>query len=135
MARIPVTELHRLMQGDEAPLILDTRSASQRDASGWIPGATTSADAQTASAARDRTVIVYCDCPNEASAALLALDLRRRGFRDVRPLAGGFSAWRAEGYDITSPMPLPFAATLPANASDAPLAAATDHSDVADSST
>jgi membrane protein DedA with SNARE-associated domain/rhodanese-related sulfurtransferase len=103
MARIPVTELHRLMQGDVAPVILDTRSASQREASGWIPGATTSREAPQVSDARDRTVIVYCDCPNEASAALLALELRRRGFRDVRPLAGGFSAWRAEGYDIAVP--------------------------------
>jgi rhodanese-related sulfurtransferase len=115
------------MQGDEAPVILDTRSASQRDASGWIPGATTSRDAPAVAVARDRTVIVYCDCPNEASAALLALDLRRRGFRDVRPLAGGFSAWRAEGYDITGPTLI--AATAPDAGSDS-----STHSDVAGSS-
>jgi 3-mercaptopyruvate sulfurtransferase SseA len=42
-------------------------------------------------------VIVYCDCPNEISAAVLAHALRARGFRKVRPLAGGFDAWRAEG--------------------------------------
>ncbi|WP_394539686.1 rhodanese-like domain-containing protein [Lysobacter enzymogenes] len=41
---------------------------------------------------RREEVIVYCDCPSEASAATLARELRRRGFKRVRPLAGGFEA-------------------------------------------
>jgi rhodanese-related sulfurtransferase len=45
-------------------------------------------------------VIVYCDCPNEASAALLARELKKRGFGRVRPLAGGFHAWQAEGHEV-----------------------------------
>lgn len=45
-------------------------------------------------------VIVYCDCPNEASAATLARELKRRGFGRVRPLAGGFVAWQASGYEV-----------------------------------
>jgi len=31
----------------------------------------------------------------------VALILRRRGIERVRPLAGGFRAWRALGYPIT----------------------------------
>ena len=34
-------------------------------------------------------VIVYCDCPNEASAAVIAKKLMRAGFKRVRPLGGG----------------------------------------------
>jgi rhodanese-related sulfurtransferase len=45
-------------------------------------------------------VIVYCDCPNEASAAKVARELKQRGFKRVRPLAGGFEAWQALGLPI-----------------------------------
>jgi 3-mercaptopyruvate sulfurtransferase SseA len=40
---------------------------------------------------------VYCACPNDASAALVARKLMQRGFRRVRPLHGGIDAWRAAG--------------------------------------
>ena len=42
-------------------------------------------------------VVVYCDCPNDASAAVVARRLKEKGFTRVRPLAGGFDAWRLEG--------------------------------------
>ena len=42
---------------------------------------------------RDREVVVYCACPNEATAAKVALQLRAQGFRRVRPLGGGIDAW------------------------------------------
>ena len=51
----------------------------------------------------DRTgqdVIVYCDCPNEASAAVVAKKLMRVGFKRVRPLGGGIDAWIEKGYGI-----------------------------------
>lgn len=98
MARITVPELYRLLEDGNGPMILDVRSQPQRDASGWIPGAVFVASlADVALEPRDE-VIVYCDCPNEASAATLARELRRRGFKRVRPLAGGFEAWREHGH-------------------------------------
>jgi len=42
----------------------------------------------------DRDIIVYCSCPNEATAAKVALLLQRHGFTRVRPLLGGIDAWR-----------------------------------------
>jgi rhodanese-related sulfurtransferase len=45
-------------------------------------------------------VIVYCDCPNDASAAVVARKLRDRGFKRVRPLAGGIEAWQALGRPV-----------------------------------
>lgn len=53
---------------------------------------------------RDREIIAYCSCPNEASAAQVAKLLMDNGFRRVRPLHGGLDAWIAAGYpaDIVS---------------------------------
>jgi hypothetical protein len=41
---------------------------------------------------RDITVVTFCTCPSEASAALLAEELIRNGFRRVRVLTGGTAA-------------------------------------------
>jgi len=45
-------------------------------------------------------VIVYCACPNEASAALVAKQLMSRGYKKVRPLTGGIDAWIAAGHAL-----------------------------------
>jgi len=99
MARITGAELYGLIASGNAPVILDVRSAEER-ARGWIPGALFVTSVVDAPLDPRDEVIVYCDCPNEASAALLARALKKRGFGRVRPLAGGFDAWRAEGYDF-----------------------------------
>jgi rhodanese-related sulfurtransferase len=49
---------------------------------------------------RDREVISYCTCPNEASAAQVAKLLMNHGFKKVRPLQGGLDAWVAAGYSV-----------------------------------
>jgi len=40
-----------------------------------------------------REIVVYCACPNDATAVKVAMLLGRRGIRGVRPLAGGIDAW------------------------------------------
>ncbi|HEY2347130.1 MAG TPA: rhodanese-like domain-containing protein [Xanthomonadaceae bacterium] len=100
MARISPVELYAMIEASAAPVVLDVRSPARREATGWIPGAirvTTLDEARDFSASE---VIVYCDCPNEASAAVLAHELRRLGFTRVRPLAGGFEGWRAAGHPV-----------------------------------
>ena len=97
MARVSSTELAALIDSGSAPLILDVRPEVDRHRTGWIPGAVFASTPEEAMAMPHQTVVVYCDCPNEASAAVLALAIQRRGFRNVRPLAGGVSAWVAEG--------------------------------------
>jgi rhodanese-related sulfurtransferase len=42
---------------------------------------------------KDSEVVVYCSCPNEVTAARVALLLRHLGFSRVRPLLGGIDAW------------------------------------------
>ena len=47
---------------------------------------------------RDRDIILYCSCPNEVTSVRVALLLRQRGILRVRPLLGGFDAWRERNY-------------------------------------
>jgi rhodanese-related sulfurtransferase len=49
---------------------------------------------------KDREVVFYCACPNEATAAFAARKLMDRGYISVRPLRGGLDAWAAAGYEI-----------------------------------
>lgn len=49
-----------------------------------------------------RQVVLYCACPGEITSARVALALRQKGFKHVRPLAGGLKAWRDRGFPVTS---------------------------------
>lgn len=100
MSRISVDELMTLLDSGSATLILDVRSPERRAASGWIPGSVSLRDIAELQLKPGEEVIVYCDCPNDASAAVVAKKLREQGFKRVRPLAGGLEAWQASGRPI-----------------------------------
>jgi membrane protein DedA with SNARE-associated domain/rhodanese-related sulfurtransferase len=100
MARIGVDELSERLAGQDSPLVLDVRPRAVREAEGWIPGALGVDDPSRLEVAPGREVVVYCACPNEASAAVLAKRLMAQGVRRVRPLQGGIAAWRARGYTV-----------------------------------
>jgi membrane protein DedA with SNARE-associated domain/rhodanese-related sulfurtransferase len=107
MARISAQELQDLMKAGANPVVLDVRSdAARRIDSRAIPGALfvdlETADLPLAHLPADTEVIVYCTCPSEASAARVARFLMDRGYRRVRPLAGGLDAWYAEGAQVFS---------------------------------
>jgi len=107
MDRISVDELKELMLAGRAPVIVDVRSATLRRESGVIPGAVPVNDDDTvpvdATLLQDAEVVLYCACPNEASAALVARSLLKRGFKKVRPLHGGLDAWVAAGHAVEMP--------------------------------
>jgi rhodanese-related sulfurtransferase len=44
-----------------------------------------------------RSIITYCTCVHEESAARVAEMLIARGYADVHPLYGGLEAWRRAG--------------------------------------
>jgi len=104
MTRIYPNELQAMLQADTQPLIIDVRPERHRAQDGWIPGALFVSLAEPPQLPPHDQVVVYCDCPNEMSAALLSRELSRLGWRNVRPLAGGFEAWRALGHPIVSNM-------------------------------
>ncbi len=105
MARISVSELYERMLVPPAPTVVDVRSPSARTLDPRrIPGALhvplTDVDLHVKDLPRDREVILYCTCPNEATAARVAKILISRGFTRVRPLHGGLDAWVAAGYAL-----------------------------------
>ena len=59
---------------------------------------------------RDRDVVLFCTCPSEATAAKMALTLRKMGVYRVRPLRGGYDEWKRLGYPLVDiPMGDPIA--------------------------
>lgn len=106
-ARIAVDELHELMAGDPAPVILDIRSDEKRQLDPYVIPGTRFADERrldeiVAAYRPDQKVVIYCSCPNEVSAAWMAKKMMELGFRDVLPLKGGIDAWREAGKEVTT---------------------------------
>jgi len=107
MARITPEELRKKQESGEDVFIVDVRSevAVQSDPA-LIPGARHPLikDVETwqRDIPRDREVVLYCSCPNEAGAAHTALILYRRGITRVRPLLGGIDAWRELDYPVSA---------------------------------
>jgi len=84
------------------PVVIDVRSRANADIDPRrIPGALLVELAEVPAHAerlpRDREIVLYCNCPNEASAARAARVLAGLGVTRVRPLAGGLEAWAASG--------------------------------------
>jgi len=105
MDRISVDELAAMLKADGLrPFILDVRPASVRARDGIIPGAIPAhageLNPDLIKLPRDAEIVVYCSCPNEASAALAARHLKSSGFRRIRPLLGGVEAWSRAGHPI-----------------------------------
>ena len=98
--RIDVQELRALIDAGEPIELIDVRGrdANQLDQR-QIPGAVVmhldEIEAGRFVAARDRQIIVYCSCPNEASAAKAVQLLHKHGYLRARPLRGGLDAWMA----------------------------------------
>lgn len=103
MARISSEELREALQSVPGLVLLDVRTEESRASSGWIAGSIHLRDISELKADPDSEVVVYCDCPNDASAATVARKLKEKGFRKVRPLAGGISAWRNSGLPVVQP--------------------------------
>jgi rhodanese-related sulfurtransferase len=105
MARISVEELRQEIEKGAAPVIVDVRSPMAQTLDlHRIPGAVhvpvQDAARHLEKLPRDREIILYCTCPNEASAAKVARLLMNSGFRRVRPLKGGLEAWIEAGYSV-----------------------------------
>ena len=103
MDRITVDELVGLLDNEKKPILLDVRSRQAR-AGGVIPGAIAAhpEDMHTTLEHydRDTEIVVYCACPNEATAAVAANHLKKAGFKKIRPLLGGIDAWANAGHKL-----------------------------------
>lgn len=98
VARITATELRAMLDAGEDVVVVDVRTALE-SAVDAVPGALRipleDLETRQNDIPRDRDIILFCSCPNEASSARAALLLRKQGVVRVRPLYGGVDAWRA----------------------------------------
>ncbi len=105
VARVTVDELRQKLAAGESLLVVDLRSIEDvKTDPVRIPNAlhlpVLELERRLDEIPRDRDVVLYCSCPNEASSAQMALRLHQRGIKRVRPLAGGLDAWRQRNYPM-----------------------------------
>ncbi|MDX3906654.1 MAG: DedA family protein/thiosulfate sulfurtransferase GlpE [Pigmentiphaga sp.] len=94
--RLSVDELIEWEQAGRKPVLLDVRPAPAQDPlPGALPVDLHARIADLELGPPDTPIVVYCACPNEISAALLAMRLRTAGYADTWALLGGHDAWRA----------------------------------------
>jgi membrane protein DedA with SNARE-associated domain/rhodanese-related sulfurtransferase len=108
IARITPEELKGKIDAGEDVIIVDLRHALDFDAQPeTIPGALHMDAAELEEAheviPRDREIVLFCACPNEVTAARLALLLRSKGITRIRPLAEGYEGWRSRGFPMGRP--------------------------------
>ena len=104
MDRVTVDELRNLIDEKKVQALVDVRSALTQAATGRIPGARAidmkKIDEGFKDVPVEGEVIVYCACPNEATAVKVAQKLRKVGFKRIRPLLGGIDAWIEAGHEV-----------------------------------
>jgi rhodanese-related sulfurtransferase len=104
-ARLEPMNLKEMLDSGENPFIVDLRHPlDYLPDPRVLPGALRISPSQllerSAEIPRDRDIVLYCTCPSEATAAKVALELRRAGIYRVRPLRGGFEEWKKLGYPL-----------------------------------
>jgi membrane protein DedA with SNARE-associated domain/rhodanese-related sulfurtransferase len=96
LVRISPEEIVALLEEDPGLVIVDARSTLARtEDPRQLPRSILLDDGEAVDLLRDRrdqTIVTFCTCPNEASAAVLAERLIRAGFGRVRVLTGGADA-------------------------------------------
>jgi membrane protein DedA with SNARE-associated domain/rhodanese-related sulfurtransferase len=100
--RMELPELEAQMRSGTPPAIVDVRGPVMRAAEeavlrGAIDLSLEEIDRFDVAALASRRVVIFCGCPNEASAAVAALKLRARGVTFVYVLRGGIDALKAAG--------------------------------------
>jgi membrane protein DedA with SNARE-associated domain/rhodanese-related sulfurtransferase len=109
VARITPEELKQRIDAGEEVIIVDLRHALEFEAEPQtIFGAVRMDPADLEEAIevipRDREIILFCSCPNEATAAEMAIRLRNQGITRIRPLAEGLAGWRKRGFPMGTPV-------------------------------
>ena len=100
---ISIDELRSALDEQSRPFVVDVGSRLAQQSRPHIPGAALldlDAIARLDDFPADRDIVLYCACPNEASARRAAQILLNRGFKRARPLLGGLDAWVSAGHPI-----------------------------------
>ncbi len=103
--KISADDLRRMLDNNEDVMIVDLRSSLDIAASPYaIPGAIQMSMEQLKDRLqeipKDKEIVLYCACPNEATSATAALLLQKNGITKARPLAGGVEAWHRNNLPV-----------------------------------
>lgn len=104
-SRLEPEDLKRQMDAGEPVYIVDMRHPVElHEDPHTLPGAhhgtLDTLKVWVSDVPRDRDVVVFCSCPGEVTAAKTALELQKLGIERVRPLRGGYDAWKQLGYPL-----------------------------------
>ncbi|HEY1609416.1 MAG TPA: VTT domain-containing protein [Paraburkholderia sp.] len=102
--RITPPQLDEMLKSDAPPIVFDARPRSVREKEAYrIPGArplNLESDEPLAPAWLARPIVVYCVCPNEATAKRIVKQLRQKQIYHAKALRGGLDAWERHGYPV-----------------------------------
>lgn len=114
IGRVEASELHRLLDSADPPLVIDTRTHVDRARSGVIAGSIhvprtvlewhldpMNGYRHPQVTSYDQAMVVVCN--GGYSSSLAAASLARLGFTAMADLIGGMHAWRASGLPTASP--------------------------------
>jgi membrane protein DedA with SNARE-associated domain/rhodanese-related sulfurtransferase len=94
----------RAMRLNAPPKVLDARPRSAApDAAPLIPGALAldpHSPEQIDFALRAYDMVIYCVCPDSATAAEISVRMRNYGYTRIRSLRGGLEAWQLRGFPV-----------------------------------
>ena len=101
--RITIDELKVLM-AQKSVLVLDVREPASFE-KGRIPGAVNIDYTQILArgaqfTGEQRTIVAYCACANEMTAARAAVDLAAKGIPGAKALKGGWDEWVSRGEKV-----------------------------------
>ncbi|WP_144110422.1 VTT domain-containing protein [Paraburkholderia sp. BCC1886] len=113
--RISPDQLDGLMKSNEPPLIFDARPQSVRAKESHRIAGALLLDLDSPEPIPDellkRPIVVYCVCPNEATAKRIVSQLHRKHLHQVKALKGGLDAWERHGYPV-EPLPQDFETSM-----------------------
>jgi membrane protein DedA with SNARE-associated domain len=102
--RLTPQQLEAAMRTESPPIILDARpEADLSEEALRIPGALrldASSQANIEEALPSKNRVVYCVCPDDATAMRITLHMRRKGFTRIRALRGDLDVWARRGYAL-----------------------------------
>ena len=104
-ARLEPEELKRQLDAGEEVFIMDLRHPLELASDPFtLPGALHFSPETLAERhheiPRDRDIVLFCSCPNEATAAKTAMTLHKLGIERIRPLRGGYDEWKRLGFPV-----------------------------------
>jgi membrane protein DedA with SNARE-associated domain/rhodanese-related sulfurtransferase len=116
--RLTVQQVTEKISAGEDPVFIDLRSHGARREVPGIPGSLPLSVEEVIAGhrdlPRDRDVILYCACPQDAASVQAAKRLHEKGLARVWPLAGGIEAWHAFNCEAGDEASLSESHTVPA---------------------